>query len=507
MELSRSQQECLIDLAQAWLATGATRFALHTRDRDFSWEPEINRGSEADRADEIDRAPDLIAPLKLGELRVWGITGPIGAAQARLNAEARLIGRALQQEEELNEMTSALVDLQDQQLALYALTESTRSQLELEPALRGIARETARLLGAPGAVAYVPLDPAPVIAHIPAPVFEPAELQLVWQAAQSSRQVLLSQRDTPGLLPATVDQALIESIQLSGSRAALLLAYNKPGGFGAPDRKLLHAIAQQAGAQIDNARLHREALARERLQTEMDLARRVQTQLLPKRPPRVPGLDLFARSLPALDVGGDFFDFIVTPDRALMLTVGDVAGKGLASALLMAMAHTVIRTGAKYLNSPAAVLRRVAADLYDDFSEISMFATTFVAQYRAASREVWYANAGHSPVVYRPLGGPARLLEADAMPLGIFADCAAADYALPLGVGDVLAIMTDGFNETFDAREEMFGYERLLNLIEAHADQSAEAIGTALFAAIETFGAGHPPDDDRTLIVLKGCAV
>ncbi len=493
MDLSQAQQACLADLAQAWLTAGATRFAVQTGPRSHAW------GAPADCP------PDLSVTLKHGALGVWGVTGPIGLA--RLTADARLIEHSLRQESELNEMTSALIDLQDQQLALYALTESTRSQLELEPALRGITHEMARLLGACGAVAYVPLTTAPVMAHSPSPVFTPDELQAVWQIAETGRQVLLSQRDTPGLLPAPVEQALVESIQLRGSSAALLVAYNKPGGFGAPDRKLLHAIAEHAGAQIDNARLHREALTRERLQTEMDLARRVQMQLLPVRPPRVPGLDLFARSMPALDVGGDFFDFIVAPDRPLMLTVGDVAGKGLASALLMAMAHTVIRTGAKYLDSPAAVLRRVAADLYDDFSEVSMFATTFVAQYRATRCEVWYANAGHSPVMYCPAVGPARLIEADAMPLGILPDCDARDHALPLGAGDVLAIMTDGFNETFDLNDEMFGYDRLLRLIEAHADRSADAIGAALFAAVDEFGAGHPPDDDRTLIVMKGCAV
>ena len=279
------------------------------------------------------------------------------------------------------------------------------------------------------------------------------------------------------------------------------------GGFDAPARKLLHAIAEQAGAQIDNARLHREALARERLQTEMALARHVQMQLLPKQPPHVPGLDLFARAMPALDVGGDFFDFVLTPDRSLVLAVGDVAGKGLASALLMAMAHAVIRSAAQHLARPAEIIGRTAADLYADFSETSMFATTFVARYRGERQELWYANAGHSPVVYCPAGGPARLLEADAMPLGIVPTCEAGDHALRLAAGDVLVIMTDGFNETFDANEDMFGYDRLLALIEAHADRSAEAIGLALFAAIDEFGAGHPPDDDRTLIVIKGRAV
>lgn len=492
MDLSDSQNSWLAEIARAWLTAGATRFALQLEQRTYAW------------GVELDRPPDLHATLPGGELGVWGVTGPIGLA--RLTADARVLSHTFQQEHELDEMTSVLIDLQDQQLALYALTESTRAQLELEPALHGIARETARLLGAHGALAYVPLVAAPVSAHASAPVFGTADLRLILQLAAQRRQVVLTQRDTPNLLPPDIKQALVEVIQLRGSEPGLLLAYDRPGGFDAPARKLLHAIAEHAGAQIDNARLHREALARERLQTEMDLARRVQMQLLPKQPPHVPGLDLFARAIPALDVGGDFFDFVITPERSLVLAAGDVAGKGLASALLMAMAHAVIRSAAQHLARPAEIISRTAADLYADFSETSMFATTFVAHYRGERQELWYANAGHSPVVYCPAGGPARLLEADTMPLGIVPTCEAGDHRLRLAAGDVLVIMTDGFNETFDANEDMFGYDRLLALIEAQADRPAAAIGTALFAAVDEFGAGHPPDDDRTLIVIKGSA-
>ncbi len=492
MELSRSQQECLADLAQVWLQSQATRFALQTDHQCYAW------GAAASAP------PDLSVHVKGGLLAVWGVASPI--ALVRLHADAKVIERVLQQEADLTEMTSALIDLQDQLLAMYALTASTRNQLELEPAVRSIARESARLLTAAGAAVYVLIDETPLIIQVPLPMFTPDELTTVWHAAHTvQRQILLNRSTSPDLLPAEIDQALIEIIKLRNNSAAMLVVCNKPDGFGAPDRKLLHAIAEHAAAQIENAQLHRDALARERLQTEMDLAQRVQTQLLPARPPHMPQLDLFALSVPALEVGGDFFDFIALPDRSLILTVGDVAGKGLASALLMAMVHTALRAGAKYLDSPAAMLQRMSHVLYDDFSQVGMFATTFVAQYQPRRRTVKYANAGHSPVVYCPAGGTARLLEADAMPLGILPDCAAADLEVPLGEGDVLVIMTDGFNETFNRHDEMFGYDRLLHLIETHADRSAEDLGSALLASIDSFGAGRPPDDDRTLIVMKGC--
>ena len=117
-----------------------------------------------------------------------------------------------------------------------------------------------------------------------------------------------------------------------------------------------------------------------------------------------------------------------------------------------------------------------------------------------------YANAGHAPVIYRRQGQPARMLEADGVPIGVLPVSLCETLAVPFAPGDVLVIATDGFSEASNLTGELFGYERLLTLVDAMADGSAAQIGHALYDAIQTFAAGRPQDDDQTLIVLRGVA-
>jgi sigma-B regulation protein RsbU (phosphoserine phosphatase) len=238
----------------------------------------------------------------------------------------------------------------------------------------------------------------------------------------------------------------------------------------------------------------------------MQLAQSVQLNLLPQRPPGVMGLDLWAASHPASTVGGDFYDFILRPDQSLTFTVGDVSGKGMPAALLMAMTRTVIRNKAKSVPSPTpeVVMGLSNEELYHDFTEVSMFATVFVGQYEPDSRELLYANAGHSPVIYCPAGGAARLLRADGTAMGILPKSMSADQRLLLEPGDVLVVGTDGLSEAHNAHDEMFGYDRLLEVVESLAVRPAQAIADGLYQTVNNFSAGQPQDDDQTLVVLKG---
>jgi sigma-B regulation protein RsbU (phosphoserine phosphatase) len=130
-----------------------------------------------------------------------------------------------------------------------------------------------------------------------------------------------------------------------------------------------------------------------------------------------------------------------------------------------------------------------------------------VAQNRREEQALVYANAGHAPVIFRPAGGRARLLEADGVPIGVLPVSLSEDQHVPFGPGDLLIVATDGFNESFDPAGAMFGYERLLDLVDQVAGRTAQAIGDALYEAVTSFAAGRPRDDDQTIIVLKGVAL
>jgi len=299
-------------------------------------------------------------------------------------------------------------------------------------------------------------------------------------------------------------------IQVRGQAIAALGLFNKQGGdFASPDLKLIRTIAEQAGARIETILLYQENLEQAKFGAEMDLAAGIQLRLLPRTTPVVKGLDMYARSRPALQVGGDFFEFIASPERPVTFAVGDVAGKGMSAAMLMSITHTVLRNAARFMPTPmpADIISRVNKDLYDDLTEVGMFVTTFVGQYDSMKRELRYANAGHSPVIFCNAGGTARMLVADGAPLGVLDISFCENQVVPFNAGDVIVVATDGFSEARNAENELYGYDRLLTLVEQLADRTAQEIAGEMYDAISRWSAGGAQDDDQTLVVVKACPV
>lgn len=507
-------------LAKDWLTFGATTFSLWNTEQQplVCWPKGVSMGADA-----------IVAPIRIGrqtvgELRVTGVS-PL--AQCKLDGEARLLAQITRLDNELQQMTSELIEVQDQILALYDLTQSTRSHLGISETLRSIAREATRLLRVEGAVLLL----APTLVHYPALLINDQTLQNYFYELQASGHELVLYKGEDAEIEPGVHSACFIPIRVRDANNAMLGLLNKLGGpFRAPDLKLARTIAEHAGAQIEHALLYQEMLAQARLQTEMELARDVQARLLSQRRTQVTGIDVCAEARPALQVGGDFYNLVQQDDGSLTIMLGDVAGKGISAALIMGIVHTVTHNAAKLatrpisaatpsrvntnlndiftiIPTPAAILSSVNNDLYDIFTTVDSFATVFVAQYRPDQGTLTYANAGHAPVILCPAGGSARLLEADGVPIGVLPVSLSADERIPFGPGDVLIVATDGFNEARNPSGEMFGYEQLLLLAESVADQPARTIARALYDAVASFAAGRPSDDDQTLIVLKGNAL
>jgi Stage II sporulation protein E (SpoIIE) len=255
---------------------------------------------------------------------------------------------------------------------------------------------------------------------------------------------------------------------------------------------------------LDGVRAERQS--QQRMKSDMDVAANIQLQLLQQRIPRVEGLDLYARSVPALQIGGDFYNFNMHKQGSLVFAAGDVSGKGLPAAMLMAMTRIVLHGAARFMPkvNPKLLLSRINEDLYDDFTDLGMFATTFVGCYEPDSHLLTYANAGHSPVLHCPLGGPATLLEADGPAVGILPLNLCENVCMDFLPGDVLVVATDGFSEAANAQGEMYGYERLCRLLEQLAPLNAEQIASEMFHSIIQFSEGQDQSDDQTIIILKG---
>lgn len=291
----------------------------------------------------------------------------------------------------------------------------------------------------------------------------------------------------------------------AGHAISVGLVNREDGPFSEGDQRLLQMIASQAEEQVDRLLSRVEALEENRLRTEMEVAFEVQNQLLPDQPPQVADLDIYAYSRPAMHVGGDFYDFYVRNDQSLIFTVGDVSGKGMSSALMMGSTRQILNSKARdeLIETPSDLLASAVGDLYEDFMRVQMFATVFAGFYDPHTRQLIYANAGHSPVIYCTADGSARFLEADSPPLGVLNNSLAHNHKLQMRPGDCLMVATDGFSEAQNGEEQQLGNDRLLEVIR-HAHQNGAAdIAQALFKAIDGFALDTPQTDDQTLVIFK----
>jgi sigma-B regulation protein RsbU (phosphoserine phosphatase) len=510
-EQHRTQLEAL---AQAWLAGGATSFRLcdlaggaivwpedaASPDTDLFWADVTCIGKVVARAGVCLQARDAAQRR---------------AIQERLNIDADFIGQFGDLENELETLTADLVTTQDQLLALYNLSQFHRNQQSIQTLadsramLNTLVSEVARLTQSQCMCFVQPAEAASAwMAAYPQAFLDTSIVSDLVQRAQGRTQgLLLSAADMPQQLQHQFGNLVIIPMHVHGiSLVGMLLATRMGIKIASPDLKLARTLSDQLSAQLENALLYHELLEQAKLGTEMELAQQMQMRLLPQQIPYVPGFDIAAATKPALQVGGDFYDLIYKPGKPFIFSVGDATGKGLSAALIMAMSHTSMRSAANFmpLPLPANVLRRVNDNLYGDLTDLGIFVTAFTGYCIPGQHELVYANAGHSPVIYKPVNAPARLLEADGPPIGVLPESLSENQTTPFHTGDLLVVATDGFSEAHNKDNELLGYERLLAHVERVASQSAQAIAASLFQLTDDFAAGHMQDDDQTLVIIKG---
>src|SRR6201996_865270 len=270
------------------------------------------------------------------------------------------------------------------------------------------------------------------------------------------------------------------------------------------DRQLLDALARYAAPAIRVGQLVREqqveALRRERIEQQLNVARLVQRQFLPKSLPELPGWQTAAFYRPALVVGGDFYDFIPLPGGQVMVVIGDVTDKGVPAALVMASAHALLRAAAPRLISPGAVLEMVNDLLWRD-TPAHMFVTCLALVLDAASGRITFANAGHDVPYVRTADGVVEL-RAKGMPLGLMAGMTYEEKAFIFRPGDCALLHSDGLSEAHAADREMFGFHRVAALVGRGA--SGQALIDLCLTELDAFtGPGHEQEDDITLLSLE----
>ncbi len=269
--------------------------------------------------------------------------------------------------------------------------------------------------------------------------------------------------------------------------------------FDQDDLELFLALSNMAAIALENAKMHQQILEKQRLVKDMEFARTVQESFLPQKAPEVPGHRFSAHYTPALEVGGDFYDFIRLDRDRTGIVIGDVSGKGVPAALSMAKLGSDMRTLAFTEPSPAAALMKLN-DLLAERSRRGMFATLLYVELDTASGTLTLCNAGHLPAVVRRADGSlARLAAASGAPLGMLPGMQFSQETAALGRGDTVVLYTDGIVEAMNAKEELYGYDRFEALLRKSSGDP-ETLKDAIIADVNRFTGLNPQHDDMTLV-------
>lgn len=320
--------------------------------------------------------------------------------------------------------------------------------------------------------------------------------------ASEQERKLLDAMSTELLLPLTGREQLMGVITLGPKRS------EEP--YTSTDLRLLESVATQTGLALEIGNLARSlataATQRERIEREIEVAREVQERLFPQEIPAIDGVSLAGHCRPAQGVGGDYYDLFTLGDGRVGLAVGDVSGKGISAALLMASLRASVR--GMTLDAPhdlAVTMERVNRLVYES-SASNRYATFFFATFNTATRELIYVNAGHNaPFLIRRNNGAIDVcrLEAGGPVVGLLSYATYEEQRLTLEPGDMLLSYTDGVSEAMTLEQEEWGEERMLAAAQTLPDGSAREVLEHLFTQADKFTGKAPQYDDMTLLVLK----
>ena len=275
----------------------------------------------------------------------------------------------------------------------------------------------------------------------------------------------------------------------------------EPHIFTPEEIRLFRSVADQAAMTVSNAQLVEECVIARQQQRELEVAARVQERMLPARAPDIDGYDCYGVTVPSLMVGGDFHDWIALPRNNWGIAVGDVAGKGVPAAILMASLRAALRAQAEHVYALSHVMDRVNHSLTEE-TEPSEFATLFYGVLDSSARRLTYSSGGHEPAMLIR-GGDVTQLKAGGPLLGVMEGFEYKVEAVRLQPGDTLVVFSDGAFDAANYQNERFGKVRLTESILRHAKHGAERMVQEVQWDIRRFTGLAPRADDLTLLVLK----
>jgi len=339
-------------------------------------------------------------------------------------------------------------------------------------------------------------------------VVRPQLMQWVQFALEKNEPVLAERTDSRKEASLGKVQEMVLPL-LSGDRPIGAVYVGPPSKDVAYDDEMvatLQTLAQHAGIAVDNARLLNEVAEKKRIEQEMMWARDIQQTLLPHNPPAIPGYSVHGLSMPANEVGGDYFDYIPRDNNLYHIIVSDVSGKGVAAGLIMSVLRSLVHTYSEFEESPHNILLRVNRVLTRDLDEF-MFVTATMMTLHPQTHELRIARAGHEPVLIIPAKGEATWIKPEGTALGLL-DLGSFEAHFETTVylmqpGDTVLLYTDGVNEAQNGEGEEFGIDRLVALAGQLRHLPIEQLLNEIVIEVKKFVGDRHQQDDLTLVVLR----
>jgi len=272
--------------------------------------------------------------------------------------------------------------------------------------------------------------------------------------------------------------------------------------YSEDDLEVLMLLASQVAIIIDKVMLHEQLIEKQRLETQLEVARQVQLELLPPRDPQLEGFDISAYNFPTEEVSGDYYDWVRVYDDQIGVVIADVAGKGVPAALLMAFLRASLRAASHIGYAPHISMSKVNYLLWESI-ERNQFVTAFYGILDATNRTLAYSNAGHNPPLLIDADGKTRFEERGGVPLGMFRDSRYYEYFATIEPGQMLVLYTDGVTEAMNPSGEEYGGQRLVAAALRGRHLSARELIDFIHRDVIDWTGGLGAHDDVTFFIIK----
>ena len=292
-------------------------------------------------------------------------------------------------------------------------------------------------------------------------------------------------------------------MSLKGRMIGLLTLFNKKSesGFSSDDQRLLSIIAAQSAHVIEHARLLQKEQELFKLEEEYRMAKEIQLNILPKQIPAIEGYDIFAINIPAKEVGGDYYDFIKLTGNRIAFCLGDITGKGLAAAMLMANLQATLRGQALTQNNVCDNIKNSNVLLFNSTAE-NRFATLFYGELDFVNHTITYCNAGHDAPISLFKNNITRLTEGGLL-MGCFDFAEFEQKDKQIKSGELLLIFSDGVTEAMNINHEEFGEEKLISIVKSSQDLKVKELIEKIVTEVRVHSSKVEQSDDITLLAIK----